>query len=292
MSPESKRRLEIVLQIVDDWWGGLVPTDGSTEEEITETERRLGITLPPTMRYWYLVANNLSNRISCFGKPDFIYSLKELNVVNEFLVFAMENQDCWIACIHLKNLDQDDPEIIFYDEYFLRENAESLDFDEPTLLYNKMNFSEFLVNEAIFAAGGTCQFQSYGNMDENVIKFVESESKLLYQSNSVGELWQNESFIIWISSKPRGRLGSIFFSTNHKINLDRIVVLTKGETSQSWRYIHRDEHWAHYLNDACNDLVLPYGENKFPECHLNSPWPRLKHITHHTDENGNEYHSF
>lgn len=292
LPPESKRRLEIVLQIVDDWWGGLVPSDASTEEEIVEAERLLGIRLPSAMYYWYSVASKLSDRLECFGTPDQVYSLQKLHfVTGELLIFAMENQGCWIACIKLSDLSLNDPPIYFYDDMAIEDGP--VDYREFYFeLYNSMTFSEFLLHEMIITVWRIGQFNAFGKIKEEIVQYIKSKYDIVYSNNQVGDLYFGINAIAYISKHEHSfEEWKIAISTKTKRGLNDIVEITSHLNHDMWRNVHRDQWWRHDLTPECGDLVLPYPENVFPDCHLNSPPPRSQ-VTHHIDKDGNKYRMY
>lgn len=282
VSPESKRRLEIVLQIVDDWWGGLISSDQSTEEEVAETERRLGITIPSTMRYWYSVANNLSERASCFGMPDHFFALRELEIKNGFLIICVENQAVWYGCIAISDLELNDPPIYFYDW----NSPDEMVCVGDRIFRTKQGtrFSEFLLLEIGVRTVWKGQYFSEGKLDDMIFEFLEEKSKMAFNFEGTYErlIFSDKFLLLTYESKDGDPIGQI--SIKHIVDVRDLQLRIPEELKVKWTHQHHSfyNHWGHNLTHSCKDLILPFPENIFPDCHFESPsrnqatWNSLK----------------
>lgn len=266
ISSETQTRFDTILKIVNEWWGGLLPTDQCTLEQIDQAETRFGVQLPTSLRFWYLKANSLSNRLWCFGMPDDIFALEELVVREGYLIFAIENQSCWYACIRETDLGQNDPVVVF-----LSERADGFELISADELWipNGILFSEFLLLEIIMQTFWKGQFQSKGRLKTSEIGFARERLKVEFQSDLIGSLFMDSDYLahVWVFSHE-----SAEFQITHKSrkSFDNIVKVIPPECAKDLSHRHNDRYWKHDLTPECHDLEIPFPEGVFPECHLNS----------------------
>lgn len=105
-------------------------TEGFSEEEISEAEKRLNIKLPKLLREYYLYygklsINNSLHRIFSPDELDFSHNylmeevkdneiettMKDLEQTKNYLLFWIENQGCWYQGIDIEDIKDDNPRI-------------------------------------------------------------------------------------------------------------------------------------------------------------------------------------
>ncbi len=105
--------------------------EGLPDEEIRQTEKRLGFKIPESLRVYYQITGNLPE-INKFHNR--LLNLPEIDVEDDFLVFMEENQNVVYWAIKTSEVPNSDPEIW---QIINEETPEFYSEDKP--------FSEFIL---------------------------------------------------------------------------------------------------------------------------------------------------
>jgi hypothetical protein len=93
-----------------EWLTPLRDGDGCTAEEVAAVEKRLGLQLPSSMAILYRL---LGWRTDLTGNQDTLIFLNSLRVVDDVLVYRIENQGCASWGIRVADLSLADPPTVF-----------------------------------------------------------------------------------------------------------------------------------------------------------------------------------
>ncbi len=107
--PERRvERWRLVEEFIGTWYQPVKAGDGATEEELQETEQRLGFRLPAALREWHALAGR---RKDVWSVQDHLVLAPTLKVRDNALFVYLENQSCEVWGIRTRDLQLDDPPV-------------------------------------------------------------------------------------------------------------------------------------------------------------------------------------
>jgi hypothetical protein len=98
-----------LASFVAGWYQPLTERDGYEADELDSAERRLGVRMPLALREWYALAGK---RPDIWSQQDHLLAPSELQIVDNALVFCVENQAVVRWAIELSELENADPPIV------------------------------------------------------------------------------------------------------------------------------------------------------------------------------------
>ena len=114
IASDRSSRWALASRLIEDWFGdasqpkegGFAPTD------LGEAERRLGLTLPASLREWYL---HSGARGDVWSVQDRLVPPRELCVEEDRLIIFRENQNVVQWGIQTSSLREVDPPVVVFD---------------------------------------------------------------------------------------------------------------------------------------------------------------------------------
>jgi hypothetical protein len=165
----------------------LVSGDGCDEAELVEAERRLGLTLPTTMRHLYRL---MGRRDDLTSEQDELLRPDRLRVdqSGQVLVFRVENQNCAHWGVEIASLEQADPPVVLLPRAFASAHPWKPFLGRFSLACLEMVLFEWMM----YGAGDAGVFDDNRELDAVTVAAVEHLFSRLPLPDY--PLWADETF--------------------------------------------------------------------------------------------------
>jgi hypothetical protein len=107
-------RWRLLAELIGKWHRPLLQGEGYDPQEISASEKRLGLKLPSALKEWYALAGR---RQDVWNRQDKLVPPQEITVEAGVLVFYTENQAVTFWGVRLGELPKDDPPVVTRDEH-------------------------------------------------------------------------------------------------------------------------------------------------------------------------------
>jgi hypothetical protein len=146
---DRRNYLALARQFVEAWFGPISVADGFTVAEMSQAEQRLSVRLPRVMHEWY---EGFGRQADCANDQDHLENPEELDIEDDVLIIAVENQSCWESGIPVGALALPDPPVV----------ARSREEWEPL----NSCLSQFALQWALYGAILTAPYRRYTSQSE------------------------------------------------------------------------------------------------------------------------------
>ncbi len=281
MTTEPNSRWTLVTRLINTWWPPLHEQDGVSGIELAHVEQRVQFPLPQALSEWYLRAGNRQDFI---GNQDYLVPVDELTVVDDVLIFCIENQAVVRWGVRRRDTHVADPPVFM--ETYTSEG-------QQVRIPHTSSVSAFLLEMVVLATTLSGKFVGYGPASDELLWRVVQHYTAVPQNTSKLLLFSDDDTLLVVQPLVQPDMlredGQLAVAARHRVAFARFVELV----GEDWGTLNHWGEWgAHLYTSSCQDVPPPFiirsplpawlnvSDDDFPICHLTSDGPKMSSYRH------------
>ncbi len=264
---EPNTRWTLVTRLINTWWPPLHEEDAVSGIVLTHVEQHIQLVLPQALSEWYLLAGNRQDFI---GNQDYLVPVDELTVVDDVLIFCIENQAVVRWGVRRRDSYVADPPV-FVETY--------TDEGQHAWIPHSSSVSAFLLDMLVRATTLSGKFVGDGLASDDLLWHVLQHYDAVPDNTSSLLLFGDDDTLLVAQPHTPYQNRQLQVAARHRDAFARFVTLVGEQWGTQY---HWGEWGAHPYTASCQDAPpafilrtplpawLSLRDEDFPKCHLMS----------------------